>query len=632
MASSKQPSSPPFKGDVFTCSVCFERFKNPRYLPCLHSFCHTCLDSYILTTCVAKDAPVVGFRCPLCREFIAAPGSLSSPEKWVKHLPLNESLIAYLKQDKPAEDHEICEACRRAQEEQPASFWCKSCLESLCEMCTKYHRKNMMTQDHTLVALSEIQSSESAMIAENVCTKHKGEIRKMFCADHKEACCASCVSFEHRKCKKVDTIDKCLIALQEGKQLENLLDEIEKLSLKLSSTANEEEQNVSLIDQQSNELIKFAETTLHEIIEHLGELKKSYSRELSKIAKDRKAKVNSSLEAITEKKHYIQHCKRLLLQAKENGPDLAYVCKFYEVKRKIDEIKKTEINKVSFDIQGRISPKFKELKNISKLSELSVFQTSCSMEFGFDVTTAVMTLESEFKIDNSWIYGGCFLPSGGILLADYPNFRFIYLDCVGKSILQGKLVGPKPRDVIVQGSDILIALEGLNALQKVAVGKFSLGSTIPTGEPCLGIAKYREHLYVTRPTSIIKLDKQGNILKTYPTRKWTYSVAVTGSGDILHCHYGGNSVTAMQDDGQTLWVYKHSQLIGPVCVTVDFLDNIYVAGEQSNNIHILSPKGTSLRIIPDIPKPFCLRFKEGSLTFLVVTNGNCVKVYKLKSD
>lgn len=109
-------------------------------------------------------------------------------------------------------------------------------------------------------------------------------------------------------------------------------------------------------------------------------------------------------------------------------------------------------------------------------------------------------------------------------------------------------------------------------------------------------------------------------------------MTVTGSGDIVHCHYGGNSVTAMRDDGQTLWVYKHPQLIGPVCVTVDFLDNIYVAGEQSNNIHILSGKGKLFRIISDVPKPFCLRFKEGSLSFLVVTNGNCVKVYNLKTD
>ncbi|XP_061185919.1 tripartite motif-containing protein 5-like [Saccostrea echinata] len=621
--------SPQHKGDISTCSVCFERFKNPRYLPCLHSFCHSCLESYIISACISKDSPV-GFRCPLCREFVAAPGTFSSPEKWAKQLPLNESLIKYLKNENVVEDHNMCEACNRAQEDQPASFWCKTCMEFLCDMCTKYHRKNMMTQEHRLAPLNEVKSSGSAMIAENVCVKHKGEIM-MFCFDHQEACCTTCVSFEHRKCQKVESIDKCLTALQEDNAIEKLMTEIDKLSLKLENIAKEEESNISQIDLQSNEILRTIEQIQQEIVEHMELLKNSHAGELSKITKERKDKLNSSLDSIMEKKLYMEHCKQVISRVKENGSDLAFVTKYYEVKRKIDEIKKTNINKISFDIQEKISPKVKEMKTISKLSELSVFQKSCSMEFGFDVTTAKMTLEAEFTVENGWIYGGSFLPSGGILLADYPNFRFIYLDCIGKNILQGKLVGPKPRDIIVQGSDILIALEGLNALQKVSVGKFSLGSTIPTGEACLGIAKFQENIYVTRPTSIIKLDKQGNILKTYPTRKWTYSVTVTDIGNIIHCHYGGNSVSAMRDDGNTLWVYKHPKLIGPVCVSVDFLDNIYVAGEQSNNVHILSPKGRLLRIIPDIPKPFCIKFKEGSLTFFVVTNGNCVKVYEFKS-
>lgn len=78
---------------------------------------------------------------------------------------------------------------------------------------------------------------------------------------------------------------------------------------------------------------------------------------------------------------------------------------------------------------------------------------------------------------------------------------------------------------------------------------------------------------------IIKLDKQGNILKIYFIWKWIYLVIVIGSGDIVYCYYGGNFVIVMCDDGQIFWVYKYLQLIGLVCVIVDFLDNIYVVGE-----------------------------------------------------
>lgn len=66
--------------------------------------------------------------------------------------------------------------------------------------------------------------------------------------------------------------------------------------------------------------------------------------------KDRKGKVNFFLEVISEKKYYVEYCKQLFFQVKDSGLDIVYVCKFYEVKYKIDEIKKIYVNKVVFDI------------------------------------------------------------------------------------------------------------------------------------------------------------------------------------------------------------------------------------------------------------------------------------------
>ena len=38
-----------------TCGICSETYKNPKVLPCLHSFCQNCLDSnirYESSTCI----------------------------------------------------------------------------------------------------------------------------------------------------------------------------------------------------------------------------------------------------------------------------------------------------------------------------------------------------------------------------------------------------------------------------------------------------------------------------------------------------------------------------------------------------------------------------------------------------
>jgi hypothetical protein len=44
-----------------TCSVCLEPFKDPKVLPCLHSYCHVCIVK------LAKNAKSKTINCPECR-------------------------------------------------------------------------------------------------------------------------------------------------------------------------------------------------------------------------------------------------------------------------------------------------------------------------------------------------------------------------------------------------------------------------------------------------------------------------------------------------------------------------------------------------------------------------------------
>ena len=47
-----------------TCSVCLEQLKDPKVLPCLHSFCHECIVN------LAKKAKSNNINCPDCRKVV----------------------------------------------------------------------------------------------------------------------------------------------------------------------------------------------------------------------------------------------------------------------------------------------------------------------------------------------------------------------------------------------------------------------------------------------------------------------------------------------------------------------------------------------------------------------------------
>lgn len=43
-----------------------------------------------------------------------------------------------------------------------ATDYCLLCKEYLCEQCTKYHRRNMASLEHTIMSTIEMKSSQVA--------------------------------------------------------------------------------------------------------------------------------------------------------------------------------------------------------------------------------------------------------------------------------------------------------------------------------------------------------------------------------------------------------------------------------------------------------------------------------------
>ena len=70
--------------DLIRCRMCNRIYQEPKLLPCLHSFCLPCLQSYIDETIPPSE---MKFSCPICQETIDLP-----PMGGVKDLTANRIL------------------------------------------------------------------------------------------------------------------------------------------------------------------------------------------------------------------------------------------------------------------------------------------------------------------------------------------------------------------------------------------------------------------------------------------------------------------------------------------------------------------------------------------------------------
>ena len=80
--------------NVFKCPICLKQFTNPKYLPCLHTFCELCIKPFIasaISVCEVKQGKIC-ILCPVCRLEIWPPLQNITAEEWAKRLPNNYQL------------------------------------------------------------------------------------------------------------------------------------------------------------------------------------------------------------------------------------------------------------------------------------------------------------------------------------------------------------------------------------------------------------------------------------------------------------------------------------------------------------------------------------------------------------
>ncbi|KAK7088306.1 hypothetical protein V1264_022239 [Littorina saxatilis] len=119
------------KYEADMCAVCLEIYRDPKFLPCHHTFCAQCI------TDVANRHTGGTFPCPSCRE----PTSL--PQGGVAALQAN----FYIKKQSENSE-EMCKLHTKRELE----FYCVRCQEAICINCKMTKHEQHQTEDlHTAI-------------------------------------------------------------------------------------------------------------------------------------------------------------------------------------------------------------------------------------------------------------------------------------------------------------------------------------------------------------------------------------------------------------------------------------------------------------------------------------------------
>ena len=219
----KQKSLAEQISEELTCPICIHRLKDPKVLPCLHTFCKECL---VDATRGKTDA-----TCPKCRESHPLPEG--GVDKLLTNFPANSllELLEVHEVGKSEGDAKITLTCENGLDENDAVARCLDCSIYLCESCWNVHKKQVVSRKHKTVSLSEIKDAgEKCLQKPHYCTEHEAEVLKLYCKTCCKAICGDCTYVEHRNHEYIFIKD---IQNELRKQLESVVSDLSKLENEL---------------------------------------------------------------------------------------------------------------------------------------------------------------------------------------------------------------------------------------------------------------------------------------------------------------------------------------------------------------------------------------------------------------
>eukprot|EP00058_Branchiostoma_floridae_P021685 XP_002607175.1 hypothetical protein BRAFLDRAFT_68030 [Branchiostoma floridae] len=592
-----------FDDQFLTCPVCMLHFRDPRILPCLHTFCRECLQEW-----ATKQQPL---ECPTCRT------QVSLPDQGVDGLRTNfyvNNLLDFAAAKKGAEPGVPCQVCKGNVE--GSKSWCADCAILMCESCTLLHRNFPCSKDHEVTPEETLKAEEaiSKFHRKRHCDKHKNQELVFYCESCNALVCTACTVVDHRPGKDHNPVEIPSVAQKKKETLRGLLQgidprlneiqaSIKEIDRKISNLAPSKEVATDQVKAYFGQLIDLLQKREKEILSQIDD----QCRADGKVLQTKKEAIEFELAGLTSARTFCQ-------QAVEHGSDVHILEVGNQVQTRIETLLAKQLDLESDWSEFRFVENttvvdFK--KNIQALGgvKTDVDISKCKVVIkpaveGFECITELTTMNKEGRpcvTSNKAVtinmkapsgknvppHGQPQLKSGGVWEISYlPKVAGIYRLQVKVNLQQ---VPGSPFDVEVKGNPVL------TIGQKVA-GVGELGG--PAG---VAVDKDGAIAVVERQNKRVQIFNAdtGQSLRNFPVEgEKPFGIDVDSSGAFFVTSWGEDfGLRHYSKEGRLLDTYKPDCMRCPHGLTVLKDGRMVVAEPTQNTCLLLQPDGSLIREI-----------------------------------
>ena len=616
------------------CPLCLDTVKNPKTLPCLHSFCLECLDKLAN---FARRQLQTSIKCPVCQASFPIPdtdtfANLPSSfhlNRLVDVLALHDSTVQVQK-------------CNSCDENNPATSYCFVCQSFMCESCFQSHQRLKATRDHRNVLIDKLQAEDVQEFIERpvVCSQqyHEDQALDFYCEDCKVLICLKCSIVSHNRHLVTDTRKAALEQkMQMTEALAKLKAEILLYENEIRKQTELKDKNVTDIMNAEKKMTDSVKEWIRNLREHEKKMKQRF-REIYEAEQKQHESLLQNLELITtqlkscvergqgvlernisaeilQTNHTIlQRCEELMNARKSDRYKSPYLN--YLVKKRFDIldqilVTKTDSSMCLAEFDESEMGKESKLVLVTRDSEgLQCYQQDDQIKV--DILTAEGDhLKSELKDSKDGKYAVTYTP-----------------ECVSQHSIEIEVNGQP-----LTGSPFLVQIR-----QQHYQFAFKFGSRGQRGGEFIIISD----IAVSDRTGTIAVADLGNkriqlfssdgeFQMQVKLDGKPYSMAFTDCGDLLTLvSENNNKLHLFSEEGQFIKHINDKHLKKPQHLSIANDGGLIITDHASNEVKVLSPDGNDQLVSMTAPncyeRPECAAYHQNKF-YVSYPQAHCIKVF-----
>uniref|UniRef100_A0A8D3A1B7 B box-type domain-containing protein n=1 Tax=Scophthalmus maximus TaxID=52904 RepID=A0A8D3A1B7_SCOMX len=297
-------------GHLDTCPSCRLNFhsREPRLLPCLHSFCKKCLPSPSrhLSGAELPRSLVDGCMEVDVVDNVFVKDSAEAPSSTVERMV------------------QLCMTCDDNTE---AAGFCVECVEYLCATCVEAHQRVKFTKDHTIRQKTDVSQEVHGVSTQRpmFCDIHKQETLKLFCETCDQLTCRDCQLVKHKDHNYQFLEDAFKNHKQHMETMTQQLQEKKKLIEDVSTSINN---GLLQVDQNRTSVHDEIKKSICSLILEINKKGRLLVNQLEAVTKDHESVLRKQQEDIGYLSRHLDHVINFTkwATAKNGGTALLY-CK-----------------------------------------------------------------------------------------------------------------------------------------------------------------------------------------------------------------------------------------------------------------------------------------------------------------